>query len=123
MENILNNKKMLGTEGEKIAAEFLKKQNYSILFLNFRYKKLGEIDIIARENNYLCFIEVKTRSNLDYGFPSESIDYRKQENIKKLAQVFISKNRLYNEYIRFDVVEVYIKKGKRGFDCRKNKSD
>ncbi|AEV68417.1 YraN family protein [Acetivibrio clariflavus] len=119
MENILNNKKMLGTEGEKIAAEFLKKQNYSILFLNFRYKKLGEIDIIARENNYLCFIEVKTRSNLDYGFPSESIDYRKQENIKKLAQVFISKNRLYNEYIRFDVVEVYIKKEKEALIVEK----
>ncbi|HOQ01764.1 MAG TPA: YraN family protein [Acetivibrio clariflavus] len=110
MENMLNNKRMVGTEGEKIAVEFLKKQNYSILNLNFRYKKLGEIDIIARENNYLCFIEVKTRSNLDYGFPRESVDYRKQVNIKKLAQIFISKNQLYNEYIRFDVVEVYIKK-------------
>ena len=118
MKNLLN-KKILGTEGEKIAAEFLKKHKYSILTMNFRYKRLGEIDIIARENNYICFVEVKTRSNLDYGFPRESVDYRKQENIKKLAHIFISKNKFYDEYIRFDVVEVYIKKEKDDFIIEK----
>lgn len=110
MEKDLINKKTIGTKGEQIAAQFLKERNYSILAMNFRYKRLGEIDIIARENNYICFIEVKTRSNLDYGFPRESVDFKKQENIKKLAHIYISKNSLYNENIRFDVVEVYIKK-------------
>ncbi len=112
MENSLNNKRTAGTEGEKIAAEYLKEQNYSILAMNFRYKRLGEIDIIARENNFICFIEVKARSTLNYGLPREAVNYRKQENIKKLASVFISKNKLFNADIRFDVVEVYIKKSK-----------
>lgn len=110
MENTLNNKRTKGAEGEKIAAEYLKANKYSILTMNFRYKRLGEIDIIARENNYICFVEVKTRSTLDYGLPREAINYRKQENIRKLASIFIAKHRLYNENIRFDVVEVYIKK-------------
>lgn len=110
MENTLNNKRTVGTEGEKIAAEYLKEQNYFILAMNFRYKRLGEIDIIARENNYICFIEVKSRSTLAYGLPKEAVNYRKQENIKKLASVFIAKNKLFNADIRFDVVEVYTKK-------------
>lgn len=110
MEKDLINKKTIGTKGEQIAAQFLKERNYSILAMNFRYKRLGEIDIIARENNYICFIEVKTRSNLDYGYPAESIDYRKRENIRKLASIYISKNKFGNENFRFDVVEVYIKK-------------
>jgi len=110
MKNTLNNKRSEGTKGEIIAAEYLKEHNYFILAMNFRYKRLGEIDIIARENNYICFVEVKTRSNMNYGFPREAVNYRKQENIKKLASIFIAKNKLYNENIRFDVVEVYIKK-------------
>lgn len=110
MENTLNNKRTTGTEGEIIAVEYLKKQNYFILAMNFRYKRLGEIDIIARENNFICFIEVKARSTLAYGLPREAVNYRKQENIKKLASVFIAKNKLFNADIRFDVVEVYIKK-------------
>lgn len=112
MENALNNKRTAGTQGEKIAAEYLKEQNYTLLAMNFRYKRLGEIDIIARENNFICFIEVKARSNLSYGLPREAVNYRKQENIKKLASVFIAKNKLFNADIRFDVVEVYIKKAR-----------
>ncbi|WP_010250362.1 YraN family protein [Acetivibrio cellulolyticus] len=112
MENTLNNKRTAGTVGEKIAEEYLKEHNYSIITMNFRYKRLGEIDIIARENNYICFVEVKTRSTLEYGLPSEAVNYKKQENIKKLASIFIGQNRLYDANIRFDVVEVYVKKEK-----------
>lgn len=112
MENEINNKRSAGTAGEKIAEEYLKENNYFIITMNFRYKRLGEIDIIARENNYICFIEVKMRSTLEYGFPREAVNYRKQENIRKLASIFIAKNRLHNACIRFDVVEVYVKKEK-----------
>ena len=112
MENTLNNKRTAGTAGEKIAAEYLKANNYLILVMNFRYKRLGEIDIIARENDYLCFIEVKTRSTIEFGLPRESVNYRKQENIKKLASIFMCKNNLYNSNVRFDVVEVYVNKEK-----------
>ncbi|NLL05649.1 MAG: YraN family protein [Clostridiaceae bacterium] len=112
MENTLNNKRTAGTKGEMIAAEYLKSHNYLILAMNFRYKRLGEVDIIAREKNFICFIEVKTRSTLDYGLPREAVNFRKQENIKKLASIFIAKSKLFNADIRFDVVEVYIKKDK-----------
>ncbi len=111
MEREMSNKRSIGTAGEKIAQEYLKENNYFIIEMNFRYKRLGEIDIIARENNYICFIEVKMRSTLEFGLPREAVNYRKQENIRKLASIFIGKNKLYNANIRFDVVEVYALKG------------
>ncbi len=112
MEKELTNKRTAGTAGEKIAEEYLKENHYFIIAMNFRYKRLGEIDIIARENNYICFIEVKMRSTLEYGLPREAVNYKKQENIRKLASIFIGKNNLHNANIRFDVVEVYVKKEK-----------
>ena len=112
MEKSLNNKRTAGSVGEKMAEDYLKEHNYSIIAMNFRYKRLGEIDIIARDNGYVCFIEVKTRSTLEYGLPIEAVNYRKQENIRKLANIFICKNNLHNADIRFDVVEVYVRKEK-----------
>ncbi|NLD48435.1 MAG: YraN family protein [Clostridiaceae bacterium] len=104
------NKRATGSLGEEAAVQYLNKNNYKILERNFRYKKMGEIDIISREKNYLCFIEVKTRSSNAYGLPREAVNYRKQENIRKLAQIYLSRNGMYDENIRFDVIEVYIEK-------------
>ena len=104
------NKRLTGTKGEEIALDYLNKNNYKVIEINFRFKRLGEIDIISRESNYVCFIEVKTRSSDEYGLPREAVDYRKQENIRKLAQIYINKHDLHNDNIRFDVVEVYIDK-------------
>jgi putative endonuclease len=112
MERSLNNKRTAGTVGEKMAEEYLIENNYAIITKNFRYKRLGEIDIIARDNGFVCFIEVKTRSTLEYGLPIEAVSFRKQENIRKLASIFICKNNLHNANIRFDVVEVYVRKEK-----------
>ena len=69
----------LGKEGETRAVEFLWKKGYRILERNFRTKR-GEIDIIARNRKEIIFVEVKTRKNLDYGFPSESVNDNKQKN-------------------------------------------
>lgn len=112
MEKERTNKRTEGTTGEKIAQEYLIENNYSIVTTNFRFKRLGEIDIIAREGDYICFIEVKLRSTLDFGLPREAVNFRKQENIRKLASIFIGQNKLYNANIRFDVVEVYVTKEK-----------
>lgn len=112
MEKERTNKRTEGTTGEKIAQEYLIENNYSIVTTNFRFKRLGEIDIIAREGDYICFIEVKLRSTLDFGLPREAVNFRKQENIRKLAGIFIGQNKLYNANIRFDVVEVYVTKEK-----------
>ncbi|AUG57776.1 YraN family protein [Acetivibrio saccincola] len=106
---MINNRE-IGTIGEEIAAEFLEKNNYKIIEKNFRYKRLGEIDIISWENDSICFVEVKTRSTLKYGLPRESVNFRKRENIKKLAQIYINRHNMHDKSIRFDVVEIYIEK-------------
>lgn len=101
------NKRVKGSEGEEKALSYLKENNYSIVEKNFRYSRLGEIDIIAKDGEFICFIEVKSRSNILYGYGREAVDYRKQTNIRKLAQIYINKYGLHNREIRFDVVEIY----------------
>ena len=98
-------KKLLGRAGEKKALEFLKKQGYSILETNFK-TRLGEIDIIAKEGEYLVFIEVKTRSSDEYGQPSEAVNFKKQEKYFKVSLEYLQKNKLLNAPCRFDVVEI-----------------
>ena len=83
--------------------------NQSILDKNFRCK-IGEIDIIAREGNYICFIEVKTRYGDLFGSPCEAVTYSKQQRISKVAQIYIMKKRLYRFFCRFDVIEVILNK-------------
>ncbi|HHW30532.1 MAG TPA: YraN family protein [Clostridiaceae bacterium] len=104
------NNKNLGNIGEKAAIDFLCKNNYHIIHTNFRAGKLGEIDIVARENEYICFIEVKTRSSLSFGIPSESVTSRKQNVIRKVAAVYLSRNHANESSVRFDIVEVYVKR-------------
>lgn len=108
------NNRGFGASGEKLAADFLKSNGYRIIAANFRYSRLGEIDIIAYDGEYLCFIEVKTRRSLIYGTPAEAITKGKQNTIKRLAQIYISKYKLFEAYVRFDVVEILLTKGING---------
>lgn len=95
----------LGRLGEKAASEYLTANDYRIITTNFRVGRLGEIDIVAVNGEYLCFIEVKTRSSTAFGLPSEAVTYRKQATIRKIASVYI--NHLKKEPpVRFDVVEI-----------------
>lgn len=119
MYNKANNKRATGAVGETAAVEYLKENNYEILEKNFRYKRLGEIDIISREKDYICFVEVKARSSIDYGYPREAVNARKQENIRRLAQIYLCKNGMNDFKVRFDVVEVYI--DKKGDNIEVNK--
>ena len=91
--------------GENIACKYLKKQKYKIKEKNYR-SRFGEIDIIAKDSDTLCFIEVKSRSRTDYGLPEEFVDKRKQEKLIKTAQAFISQNNIQNQNMRFDIVSV-----------------
>ena len=100
----------LGNYGEKMALEFLQKNNYLFVEKNFKFSKCGEVDIIAWDNDSLCFIEVKTRSSIRFGRPSESVTYKKQKKIRNLAQIFINNNDLHLKKIRFDIVEVLVEK-------------
>ena len=93
----------LGKKGETIAADFLKNKGYKIIQLNFQ-NKLGQIDIIARDKNVVCFVEVKTRSSLRFSSPQESITKIKQNRITRTALSFLKNNHLMNVPARFDVV-------------------
>lgn len=106
----------LGKLGEKIALRYLEAKKYKILARNFRLFR-GEIDIIALDQNALVFVEVKTRKSTDFGLPEESVTPSKQEQIKKIAQGFLTKNNLIETECRFDVVSLIQNEGK-GFSIR-----
>ena len=102
----------LGKLGEKLAKKFLEEREYEIICQNFRSKK-GEIDIIAKvKEETIVFVEVKTRTNLEFGKPSEAVDENKIQHIVKTAKYFLYLNKLHNKTIRFDVIEVFIYKGR-----------
>ncbi len=103
------NTRAIGTEGEKIAVEFLTENGFTILKTNYRVGRIGEIDIIAREGEYICFIEVKTRKSCSFGNPSESVTFKKQEKIKLLASIYLTNTGNIDERIRFDIVEILMK--------------
>lgn len=101
-----NNKRKLGAEYESIAAEFLKKQGYEIICTNY-YCPMGEVDIIAQDENYLVFLEVKYRKSTKYGYPAEAVSKNKQRRIVKSAQFYCMKEKtMPTQPIRFDVVSI-----------------
>lgn len=106
----------LGQLGEKLARRFLEERNYEIISQNFK-SKTGEIDIIAKEKKdeeeeIVVFVEVKTRTSLEFGNPSEAVNKAKQEHILKTAKYFLHSNNMEENNIRFDVIEVFIYKGR-----------
>lgn len=103
----MNNKEK-GELGEYIAKNYLLSKGANILEMNYKIKT-GEIDIIIRLNKEIVFVEVKSRTNLKYGYPSEAVNYKKIKKITDTAKYYILKNNLYNSPIRFDIVEVYLK--------------
>lgn len=99
--------KDIGLLGEDISQSYLKDLGYRILEKNFRCK-CGEIDLIAINKGYICFIEVKTRYGSNFGSPAESVTYSKQHKIYKTAQVYILKNNIIYSNFRFDVMEIIL---------------
>jgi len=99
-------KKLLGKVGEKNAEKYLKKLGYKIIAVN-KVTPFGEIDIVAKDNDYTVFIEVKTRLSSSYGEPAEAVDYIKRKHLINSARYYISENKLFDTPIRFDVVEVF----------------
>ena len=97
---------ILGNKGENLACKYLEEKGYKILIRNFRCK-CGEIDIIAQDKDEIVFVEVKTRTNLNYGLPSEAVDKKKKIHILRVSKYFIYIKKLEKKKIRFDVIEVY----------------
>ena len=96
----------LGKWGEEKAAVFLGDQGYFIIERNFRCR-FGEIDIVSIKDEFLCFVEVKTRSSIGYGLPCEAVNDRKQRHIKNVAHYYILSHPEYAALSpRNDIVEI-----------------
>ncbi len=98
------NKRVVGNAKETQAIHHLINVGYKILERNY-YTRAGEIDIIAKDGDYLAFVEVKYRWNEAYGFPSEAVSTRKQRKIIQCARYYLLTHG-YGEYVpcRFDVI-------------------
>lgn len=101
-----NNKRRLGAKVEQAVKQYLVAHGFEILEMNYRCRQ-GEIDIIAREQEYYVFIEVKYRNSTKYGLPQEAVGTSKQRRICKAAQYYLYSHNL-NEFtpVRFDVAAV-----------------
>lgn len=95
----------VGKEGEKAAAEYLLSKGYEILVMNYIAQK-AEVDIIALKDNFLVFVEVKTRSSLDYGLPQDFVRSTKIRLLVKAANLFIEENDREEE-VRFDIIAIH----------------
>lgn len=100
-----------GKIGEDVALEYLQKKGYIIIERNFDCMQ-GEIDIIAKDNNEIVFVEVKTRTNEMYGEPKEAVNKTKKKHIYRSAEYYIYLRHLENQPVRIDVIEIYKKKEK-----------
>jgi len=100
-------KRELGQRGEAIICQYIESKGMRLIERNFHCRG-GEIDIIARDGDTVAFIEVKTRTNTNYGTAAEAVTLTKMRRITAAANGFIEKNGLHDNYFRFDVAEVYI---------------
>lgn len=98
-------RKSLGDWGEALAADYLRRRGWEVLARQYRCR-FGEVDLIARQGRIVCFVEVKTRTNLSLGLPREYVDRRKRERLRRTAACFLAE--LGEDWAaRFDVAEVY----------------
>ncbi|NWF77493.1 MAG: YraN family protein [Chloroflexi bacterium] len=99
------NRQEVGKLGEKAAQKFLKKRGYRIRETSFRCPH-GEIDIVAQKKDYLVFVEVRTKSNLDFGTPEESLTEAKKKKLIASAVTYITTHQKLPPQWRIDVVAI-----------------
>ncbi|WP_299520611.1 YraN family protein [Winogradskyella sp.] len=94
----------LGKKGEQLAVDFLIENNYDIVQQNYRFDK-AEVDIIAKKDNILAIIEVKTRSTSDFGNPQDFVKPKQIKNLVKAVDEYVTENNL-NLEVRFDIIAI-----------------
>lgn len=101
--------RLLGKWGEQLVADYLKQRGWRLRETNYRCR-LGEIDLIAENRNYLIFVEVKLRKNDHFGSAREAVNFKKQQNLRAAAELYLSESATKLQP-RFDVAEVYAPQG------------
>lgn len=94
----------LGKLGEEMAVAFLQKEGYEILDTNWTFQK-AEIDIIAKKENILAIVEVKTRSSIAFGLPQDFVSPKKIQLLVKAVDAYVNKKNLEIE-VRFDIIAI-----------------
>ena len=98
-------RQQVGKLGEKAAQKFVKKRGYRIRETGFRCRH-GEIDIIAQQKDCLVFVEVRTKSNLEFGTPEESITQAKKERLIASALTYTNTHQDIPSLWRIDVIAI-----------------
>jgi putative endonuclease len=102
----------LGQRGERAACRYLRRLGYHIVERGAR-PRYGEIDIVAVDDRVIVFVEVKTRTSPDAGYPAEAVDARKQQRLTRAARLWLKRHRLAHLPARFDVLAVTWPPGQR----------
>ena len=113
LDIVMANKKdkdKLGRRGEQLAAALLRLKLYRVRARNYR-TRLGELDIVAERGGCLAFVEVKTRRGASFGHPGLSIDWKKRQQLFKMARMYLAEHGLFDRDCRFDVVLVDFSRG------------
>lgn len=110
-------KKKIGAYGENRAADFLIRNGYKIIDRHFQ-TRTGEIDLIAKKNDQIVFVEVKTRTSRNFGLPEEAIDWRKRIKLLETARWYLAGNASGIENYRIDSVAVEINRAESKIKIR-----
>ncbi|MBI5022991.1 MAG: YraN family protein [Candidatus Magasanikbacteria bacterium] len=105
-------RRKLGQYGENIAAQFLERRGFSIVWRNFQ-TRWGEIDLVAEKDSRLHFVEVKTRSGVDYGAGEEAIGRFKQLRLLGAAKMYIAKFQPVEKFYQIDSINVLLNKAQK----------
>ena len=101
--------RLRGRWGEDRAAEYLRRKGFRVTDFNWKCR-FGEIDLIAEDGVYLCFVEVKLRKTAAYGSAAAFVDWRKQQRLRTAAELYLA-GRPTGLQPRFDVIEIYAPQG------------
>lgn len=103
----MDSRKVFGNLGEDFASKFLESKGHYILSRNYS-SKWGEIDIISLFQKELFFVEVKSRTSIDMGYPAQSVDRRKLAKINRTARDYLSKYSGRVNRWSFKIIEIYV---------------
>ena len=106
--------KQLGARGEDAAARYLERRGYDIVDRNWTCPA-GEADIVARDEKYLVFVEVKTRTSVETGFPEEAVDGKRRDRYERIAAFYLQDHDFVDMPVRFDVVALLVCDTDRAF--------
>ncbi len=107
----LKQMKLIGSEGEDLAVNFLKDKGYKIISRNYK-TPIGEIDVVAKDGETLVFVEVKTRTTDSFGYPFEAVNSKKRHKLKNLALLYLKKHKK-DCAVRFDVMSIHMNNDKK----------